>query len=54
MIIGVFLFDSLSQVRTLKEEWINVNNQQRPHDSFQELIPESFLLKYVGTLTPGI
>lgn len=45
-ILGAFLFDSFSQVRTLTEEWINVYNRQRPHDSLNGLTPERFLLKY--------
>jgi len=45
-ILGAFLFEDLSQVRTLTEEWINLYNTQRPHDSLSGLTPERFLLKY--------
>ncbi len=45
-ILGAFLFDKLSQVRALTQEWINIYNQQRPHDSLNGLTPERFLLKY--------
>ncbi|MCK4992299.1 MAG: transposase [Bacteroidales bacterium] len=45
-ILSAFLFDTLSQVRALIEEWINIYNRQRPHDSLNGLTPERFLLKY--------
>lgn len=45
-ILGAFLFDALSQARALTEEWINIYNRQRPHDSLNGLTPERFLLKY--------
>jgi len=45
-ILGAFLFDELNQVRILTEEWLNLYNRQRPHDSLNGLTPERFLLKY--------
>ena len=45
-ILGAYLFEDLSQVSALTEEWINLYNLQRPHDSLNGLTPERFLLKY--------
>jgi putative transposase len=45
-ILGAFLFDELHQVNILTEEWLNLYNRQRPHDSLNGLTPERFLLKY--------
>jgi len=45
-ILGAFLFDELNQVRILTEEWLNLYNRQRPHDSLNGLTPERFVLKY--------
>jgi putative transposase len=45
-ILGAYLFEDLSQVKALTEEWINLYNRQRPHDSLNGLTPERFLLKY--------
>jgi putative transposase len=49
-ILSAFLFEQLSQVRSLTEEWMSLYNCQRPHDSLNGLTPERFLLKY-GKLT---
>ena len=44
---GKFIMgNELSQVKALTEEWINLYNRQRPHDSLNGLTPERFLLKY--------
>jgi putative transposase len=45
-ILGAYLFEDLSQVRALTEEWIILYNYQRPHDALNGLTPERFLLKY--------
>ena len=45
-ILGAFLFDNLTQVRAMTQEWINLYNRQRPHDSLNGLTPERFIMKY--------
>ena len=37
--LGAYLFDELTQVRSLTEEWINMYNRQRPHSSLDDITP---------------
>jgi len=45
-VLSVYLFDSLTQVRDLTQQWMWEYNNIRPHDSLLNLPPIQFLLKY--------
>lgn len=45
-VLDAYLFESLSQVRVLTEQWVEHYNQKRPHEALQKLTPKEFLNKY--------
>ena len=45
-VLNAYLFDSLSQVRILSEQWMEHYNETRPHEALQNLTPKQFLNKY--------
>ncbi|NQZ42813.1 MAG: transposase family protein [Flavobacteriaceae bacterium] len=45
-VLNAYLFDSLSQVRVLSEQWLEHYNGRRPHEALQNLTPKEFLTKY--------
>lgn len=44
-ILDAYIFEDLSQVRILTEEWINEYNHSRPHESLGGLAPVQYRLK---------
>ncbi len=42
-ILDLYLFESLSQVRGMTADWIRKYNEERPHDSLDDLTPIEFL-----------
>lgn len=42
-ILDLYLFESLSQVRHMTVDWIRKYNEERPHDSLNDLTPVEFL-----------
>ena len=45
-VLNAYLFESLSQVRVLTEQWVKHYNEKRPHEALQKLTPKEFLNKY--------
>lgn len=45
-ILNAYLFDSLSQVRILTEQWMVHYNEKRPHEALGNLNPKDFLKKH--------
>lgn len=42
-VLDLYLFESLSQVRGMTADWIRKYNEERPHDSLNDLTPIEFL-----------
>lgn len=45
-VLNAYLFDSLSQVRILSDQWREHYNEKRPHEALQNLTPKDFLTNY--------
>ncbi len=45
-ILNFYVFNRLSEVRAVVEDWIKEYNEQRPHESLGNLTPEEFALKH--------
>lgn len=45
-VLDAYLFETLEEVRTITEEWINHYNFEKPHESLQDSTPKEYLLKY--------
>ena len=43
-ILDLYLFDSLSQVRHMTQEWIRKYNRERPHDALGDMTPMEYLV----------
>ena len=43
-ILDLYIFDTLQQVRDLTDEWIEMYNNERPHDSLNDMTPIGYLL----------
>jgi len=41
-VLGMYLFNTLREVRELTEGWIDIYNTERPHDSLNNLTPSEF------------
>lgn len=44
-VLNMYVFESLEEVRKITEEWIGVDNQQRPHEALGNLTPREYLQK---------
>jgi len=42
-VLDAHLFDSIDDVRSVTEEWLEDYNSERPHDSLGQVPPRSFL-----------
>ena len=38
-VLNMYVFKTLSEVRTITEEWIDQYNEERPHDALGDLTP---------------
>jgi putative transposase len=52
-VLDAHIFETLEDVRTVTEEWINHYNTEKPHQSLLDLTPKEYLLKY-GQLDKSI
>ena len=48
-VLDMYLFSTLEQVRWYTEEWINIYNTERPHESLQRLSPVDYRLRTNST-----
>jgi putative transposase len=46
-ILDAYLFTNLQQVRELCQDWLQIYNFERPHESLQDLTPAEFKEKYL-------
>ena len=51
-VLNAYLFDSLSQVREITEEWIDQYNEIRPHDALGSLPPARYRERLLAAETP--
>ena len=42
----MYVFKTLNEIRELTDSWIREYNEERPHDSLQDLTPIEYLPKY--------
>lgn len=45
-ILNMYVFKTLNEVRELTDTWIREYNEERPHDSLEDLTPIEYLSKY--------
>jgi len=45
-VLNMYIFETLEEVRTQTEKWLDVYNQHRPHDSLGNLSPIEYLQKF--------
>ena len=45
-ILNMYVFKTLNEVRELTDNWIREYNEERPHDSLEDLTPIEYLNKY--------
>ena len=45
-ILNMYVFKALNEVREMTERWIKEYNEERPHDSLEDLTPIEFPKKY--------
>lgn len=45
-ILNMYVFKTLNEVRELTDRWIKEYNEERPHDSLEDLTPLEYLSKY--------
>ncbi len=44
-VLNMYIFESLEEVKTETEKWLDIYNQHRPHDSLGNLSPIEYLQK---------
>ena len=42
----MYVFKTLNEVREITDRWITEYNEERPHDSLEDLTPKEYLHKY--------
>ena len=45
-ILNMYVFKTLNEVRELTDKWVREYNEERPHDSLEDLTPIEYLNKY--------
>lgn len=43
-VLDRYIFNTLSEVRERTEDWLRKYNEERPHDSLNDLTPKEYLL----------
>lgn len=43
-ILNMYVFKTLSEVRTITERWMTEYNEERPHDSLNDLTPYEYMM----------
>lgn len=47
-VLNMYVFKTLNEVREITDRWITEYNEERPHDSLEDLTPIEYLNKYQG------
>ena len=42
----MYVFETLSEVRAITEEWMDQYNEERPHDALGDLTPFEYMTAY--------
>jgi len=45
-VLNMYIFETLEDVKTETEKWLDIYNQHRPHDSLGNLTPLEYLRKF--------
>jgi putative transposase len=45
-VLDAYIFETLDDVRSVTEEWIDHYNREKPHQSLDDMTPQEYLLKY--------
>ena len=45
-VLDAYIFETLDDVRSTTEEWIDHYNNEKPHQSLDDMTPKEYLLKY--------
>lgn len=51
-VLDMYIFESLKDVRTQTEKWLEIYNHHRPHDSLGGMPPSEYLTKQLTRTTP--
>ena len=51
-ILNMYVFRNLTEVRELTESWMTEYNDERPHDSLEDLTPWEYLAKHLCSENP--
>jgi hypothetical protein len=49
-LLDAYVFETVDQVRTITEDWLREQNEERPHDGLGRKAPLSFMSRRVTTL----
>ena len=47
-VLNMYVFKTLNEVQTITERWLKEYNEERPHDSLEDMTPMEYLNKYQG------